>query len=314
MTTAPSVILIGNFDGLHLGHRALFRMARRIADQRGARVVAVTFTRHPSTALRPEQAPPNVHHREQRARLITEAGADAIDWLEPAPDLLSVTPERFIETMVERHQPLAVVEGPDFRFGHRRAGDVELLEKLGSEMGFEVHVAPWVTVALRDKLQARVSSTLVRWLIGHGRVADARLCLDRPWRLRGEVVEGEKRGRTIGVPTANLDTGLQMLPADGVYAGAVQLDGRDHAAAISVGVKPTFEGRQRVCEAHVLDLDADLYGRTLEIDMLRWVRDQWRFASVEALVARLRSDLRTIRHLHATGLLDAADLVHAVGR
>lgn len=302
-------MVVGNFDGLHLGHQALFLRARRLADERGAKVVAATFTRHPISVLRPGQAPATILHREQRQQALLAAGVDEIDWLEPEGALLNMTPRKFLEKMRDEYGAIAMVEGMNFRFGHGRAGDTRMLEQLGGEMGFEAVVVPLVTVALRDKLLARTSSTLVRWLIGQGRMADVTLCLGRAWELRGTVMEGERRGRRLGVPTANLDTGVQMLPADGVYGGAATVDGRRYAVALSVGAKPTFDQHVRVAEAHLIGFEGDLYGRTVDVSVLRWLRDQHRFGSVEALVGQLRHDLALIGELDGQGLLDPAKLV-----
>jgi len=304
-------MLVGNFDGLHRGHQALFAAARRIADQRDARVVAVTFTQHPVAVLRPETEMQVISHRAQRAELLTDAGAEEIDWLEPTPGLLGLSPEQFIRQMVDRHHPVAMVEGPNFRFGRKRAGDVETLGAIGRQLDFDVHVEPMVRVTLRDKLQARVSSSLIRWLLSCGRVADAAIALGRPWTLRGEVIEGDARGRTLGIRTANLDTTPQMLPADGVYAGDLEIDGDRHLAAVSVGVKPTFAGSRRTCEVHVLDYAGDLYGRSLAVRMHRWLRDQRRFPDAAGLVAQIEYDVRTLRQYDATDLLAPADLAAA---
>lgn len=300
-------MVIGNFDGVHRGHLALFTEARRLADDYDARVVAVTFTSHPVSVLRPGQSPAVVMHRDQREQALHEAGADEICWLEPTQEILSLSPRSFIERMVSQYQPMAVVEGQNFHFGHRRQGDPKLLKELGKAMGFEVFVADLVRVALADKSIVRVSSTLVRWLLGHGRVGDVTRCMGRAWQIKGQVVPGEKRGRTLGAPTANLDIQPQMLPADGVYAGRTQLDGRDHLAALSVGTKPTFGGTQRICEAFVLDQSGDLYGQTLSISLLRYLRDQWAFADADALRRQIDRDVKTIVHYDSAGLLDPAD-------
>lgn len=306
-----SVIVIGNFDGVHLGHQALFAEARQLADERGGRVVAVTFDRHPITVLRPDEAPPMLMHVEGREAKLRSCGVDDVRWLSPTPELLGLEPRQFIERMVDEHQPIGFVEGRNFRFGHKRHGGPDQLVEYGKAFGYETRLVDVQTVTLRDKTQAPLSSTLVRWLVGHGRMADAAVCLGRPWQMVGDVVEGERRGRTIGVPTANLDTADQMLPADGVYAGLVERDGATHAAAISVGVKPTFGRQQRLAEVHLLGFDGDLYGRSLTVKMCRWLRDQHAFNGVEALKQQLNHDMATVRRLHATGLLDPAQLVIA---
>lgn len=307
MNQPPTVMVIGNFDGVHRGHLALFGQARRLADDYDGRVVAVTFTSHPIAVLRPDQAPHQVMHRDQRETALRDAGADDICWLEPTREILSLSPRSFIERMVEQYQPMAAVEGQNFHFGHKRQGDSKLLRELGKAMGFDVMVADLVRVALADKTIVRVSSTLVRWLLGNGRMGDVTRCMGRAWRIKGHVVAGEQRGRTLGAPTANLDVRPQMLPADGVYAGRATIDDREHLVAVSVGTKPTFGGDQRVCEAFVLDHDADLYGKALSVSMIRYLRDQWRFADADALRRQIDRDVKTIRQHEAAGLLDPAD-------
>jgi len=301
-------MLVGNFDGLHRGHQTLFARAQQVAAEREAQVVAVTFVQQPAAVLRPETAPPVIAHRTQRAALLQAAGADEIDWLDPTPGLLELSPARFIRQMVDRHHPVAMVEGTNFRFGHKRAGDVETLGAIGRQLDFDVHVEPMVRVTLRDKLQARVSSSLIRWLLSCGRVADAAIALGRPWTLRGDVVEGDARGRELGIRTANLDTTPQMLPADGVYAGDVDIDGQRYLAAVSVGIKPTFDQAERTCEAHVLDYDGDLYGRSLTVRMHRWLRDQWAFANAGQLVRQIQHDIQLLRGFDAHDLLQPATL------
>ena len=301
-------MLVGNFDGLHRGHQGLFARARQLAADHDARIVAVTFQQHPVAVLRPDSPPPIIAHRAQRTELLTDAGADEIDWLDPTRGLLELKPIEFIEQMVERHKPVAMVEGANFKFGHHRAGTTGTLQEIGKQLGFEVHVSDLLQVALRDKLLVNISSSLIRWLIGHGRVADAAICLGRPWALRGDVVEGEQRGRTMGIRTANLDTTPQMLPADGVYAGDVHIDDQRYLAAVSVGVKPTFDPTARTCEAHVLDYEGDLYGRSLTVHMHRWLRDQWAFADADQLIRQIHHDVRLLREFDEHQLLQPATL------
>jgi len=296
MVASPCVITLGNFDGVHLGHRALLDAARRLG--RGP-VVALCFRRHPATVLRPEHAPPALTDETQRRAALLEAGAERVEWLEPTAPLLALEPEAFVDRVLEDHGPRAWVEGPDFRFGRDRRGDVTLLRDLGTRRGFSVKVIEPVEVRLTDQTLVTVRSTFIRWLIAHGRVADAARCLGRPYAVRGTVRRGERRGRAIGFPTVNLDAGDQLLPADGVYAGAVEVDGRTMLAAISVGTKPTFGDRPRTFEAYLLDFDGDLYDRTLEVEVARWVRDQRAFDGVESLVAQMHRDVERVREWHA---------------
>lgn len=306
MVQQRSVISVGNFDGVHRGHQALLRVARQLADPRGARVVALTFPQNPLTLLRPDCAPPKLMDTDARQAALLAAGADEVHWLAPLPDILQLTAEQFVQQVVERFAPLAWLEGPDFRFGHGRAGDALLLARLGAEKGFESRVIEPIEITLRDKTRITVRSSLIRWLLSMGRVADAQLCLGRPYSMRGTVIRGEQRGRELGFPTANLDTGDLLLPADGVYAGTVEIRGLTHTAAISIGTKPHFHAdpAPRTAEAHVLDFDGDLYGQTLDVQILRWIREQRILPSLESLIAQIRRDVGEVRSLHTLNILD----------
>lgn len=304
----PSVLTIGNFDGVHAGHRAIIAKARAIADRREARVVAMTFEPHPAAVLRPDAVPPRLCGIDEKVQRLREAGADHVALLEPTAELLGLSPDRFIDRIVAEHHPIAFVEGDDFRFGKGRAGDVKHLEQLGKQHGFDVAVADEVDVTLANLHVAPVGSSLTRWLIGRGRVTDAARCLGRPYSLTATVARGEQRGRTIDIPTANLDPADlagHILPADGVYAGTATLHDPGSSphdsfpAAISVGVKPTFGRKQLTIEAHLLDYRPDdpdaLYGSRITLAFDRWVRDQYPFPGLDALVAQLQRDLEIIR-------------------
>ncbi len=294
--TDRSVITIGNFDGVHRGHQAIVRRARVAAEAAGARVVALTFDPSPAAVLWADRVTPRLSTLGQRRAWLREAGADVVEVLEPTPQLLNLTPEAFVLQKLERFHPAAFVEGPDFRFGHKRAGDVHTLAAMGRTHGFDVHVVDHQEVELDDQTIAAVSSSLIRWLLGHGRVDDARRCLGRAHAVEGVVVEGEKRGRTIGFPTINLKTADGMMwPGDGVYAGHAALaDGRILPAAISVGVKPTFGKRRRVLEAHLLGFDEDIYAQPVTLSFTRWIRDQYSFTGIEALKAQLARDVARV--------------------
>lgn len=306
---AGAVLSIGNFDGVHIGHRAILARARSIADKAAAggarpRVVALSFFPHPATVLRSGDEPALLTPFDERAALLREAGADEAVRLEPDAALLSQAPEAFVEGLVERWAPRAIVEGPDFRFGRGRAGDAACLRRLGDRHGFETHVVPPVEVGLTDQLLVRASSTAARWLVGLGRVADAALVLGRPHRLVGEVVRGDRLGRTIGFPTANLRTPV-LPPADGVYAGVARLPGGlRRPAAVHVGPRATFDAAARSVEAYVLDWTGpDLgagepeYGWPLTIELTAWLRDQAKFDGVGPLVAQIERDAARTRAL-----------------
>lgn len=291
---------IGNFDGVHAGHRALIALARQVAGDSG-KVVAVTFEPLPAARLRPEAAPPRLSTAEARRRLLVEAGAEEVLELDPTPELLGQSPEGFVSMLRSRIGFGAIVEGEDFRFGKGRAGDVALLRAIGEREGFRTLVMPAIEIELGDLTVARAASSLVRWMVQRGRVEDAARLLGRPYAIAGVTAPGDRRGRALGFPTANLADGSwggTLLPADGVYAGVATLpDGREAAAAISIGTKSTFGGTRRTCEAHLPgeSLPLDWYGWPVGLAFTRWIRGQMRFAGPEAIAAQIARDLTEVR-------------------
>ena len=224
----PTVITIGNFDGVHRGHQALLRRARHLAHARGCRVVALTFDPHPIRTLRPGHEPAKLSRLHERIAYLRAAGADRVEAFKPSRDILDLPPEPFLKIILDTYSPIAVVEGEDFHFGRNREGDMHVLAQLGRRMGFTAVVEPKVAVSLSDRTIAPVSSTLVRWLVSQGRVVDASLALGRPFELHGEIVLGDRVGRTLGVPTANLsnlDIEGHVIPSHGVYAGFADIEG-----------------------------------------------------------------------------------------
>lgn len=300
-----SIVTIGNFDGVHVGHSALVAAARRLASVSQAAVIALVFDPHPMSVLDPSRSPARLSTFEDRRARLLAIGADRVERLEPTPELLATPPEAFIERLVRERGVLAFVEGDDFRFGRGRAGTLELLRTMGRSRGFVVEVVPPVEATLRDGSSVRASSSTMRWMLEQGRVADAASILGRAYAVRGVATRGEQRGRTIGFPTVNLGAIECLSPCDGVYGGrAVLPGGATLLAAISIGTKPTFDGRARVVEAHLLaDDDADRraiasageYGWPIELEFDRFLREQWRFESVEALVRQMHADCDRVR-------------------
>ncbi len=316
-----SVICIGNFDGVHVGHRGIIEQAQQLAKRHGVPVRVLTFGPHPAAVLRPNNPPLALLDSTQKVTTLRHAGADEVVVIPTTPDLLALDPKRFIEQSVSQHAPVAVVEGSNFRFGKDRQGDIKTLQQLGEQFHFDVCVVPPVSVTLHDQWQAPVSSSLIRWLLSHGRVADAARCLGTGYTLTGPVVLGQGRGRTIGVPTLNLDpdtTKGRAIPANGVYAGFVQIDNNTdpRPAAISVGYQPTFGSQIRSIEAHILDFNADLYHHTVRVGFARWVRDQQRFPSPDHLREQIQRDIDQVRwhdRLHLPALDQAARCATGVG-
>lgn len=290
---SPGAILsIGNFDGMHRGHQHLLQRARAVKGSTDASIAVVTFEPHPLTVLRPELAPPRLTPPQRKRELLSEAGVDAMVILPPSHEVLDLTAEQFWQIIRDEVRPSKLVEGSSFFFGKNRGGTIEKLGDWCSGTAIQLHVIDSVKVGLLDMLEVPVSSSIIRWLLSNGRVRDAAICLGRAYELEGVVVEGAKRGREIGVPTANLECTDQLIPADGVYAGRCAVDGKPWPAAISIGTNPTFGDNPRTIEPHLIGFDGDLYGQTLRIELIDWLRDQETFADTESLKSRIAQDIR----------------------
>jgi riboflavin kinase/FMN adenylyltransferase len=293
----PTAVVIGNFDGVHLGHRHVVSRAREIADARGLTVVAVTFDPHPMAVLRPEHAPTTLTSLDERAELLGDCGADAVLAVPFDREIASWTPEEFVErVLVNGLHASAVVVGANFRFGNKAAGDVATLRETGERYGFTAEGIPL------DGGPQVWSSTYVRMSLAAGDVAGASEALGRPYAVRGVVVRGDQRGRELGFPTANVPTSaMTAAPPDGVYAGWLRrLDtGERLPAAISVGTNPTFDGvRERRVESYVLDrTDLELYGVEVEVSFVERLRGMVAFESVDALIEQMKDDVDRAREL-----------------
>jgi riboflavin kinase/FMN adenylyltransferase len=286
------VISIGNFDGLHLGHRALLATMDDVrARSSSRRVGVVTFEPHPLTVLRPELAPPRLTPPKLKRALLERAGVDDYVVLPPDPSVLDLSAEEFWAILRDDVRPAHLVEGDTFNFGKDRRGTMDRLREWSAGTSVELHVVPPVQAVLLNLLVAPVSSSLIRWLLTHGRARDAAICLGRPYALRGDVVEGFRRGRTIGVPTANVRVNDQVIPQNGVYAGRCTLDGRTFPAAVNVGLQPTFAQQSHQIEAHLIGFDGDLYGQTIELELIDWLREPVRFSGIGELKNQIARDI-----------------------
>ncbi|SDY37612.1 bifunctional riboflavin kinase/FAD synthetase [Tessaracoccus flavus] len=289
-----TVVVIGNFDGVHRGHRRVLAEAVRDVDHP---LVVITFWPHPVTVLRPESAPKLLSDLHTRIELLKEAGAHEVRVIRFNEAVAAMSPHDFIDRFLLPLNPVRVVVGENFRFGHAAAGDVQFLAEVG-EGRFDVIPLPLESV--RDEISC---STRIRELLAVGDVAGAAEHLERPFRFRGVVVLGDQRGRDLGYPTANQSVPVDMaVPADGVYAGWVtRLDepgAMPMAAAISVGSNPTFDGSDRRVESYVIDrTDLELYGAEIAVDFVQRLRGQVRFSDVDELVLQMGRDVEQARRV-----------------
>ena len=294
LLSTPAVA-IGNFDGVHQGHQALFELAMALAREEGGQAVALTFTPHPARFFSPQLAPPLINTMEQKLALMEACGLDAVV-VEPFDaDLAALTPREFVrQVLVQRLGARHVVVGKNFLFGRKRAGDLQTLQRLGSEMGFEAHGLECVHV---QSIAAR--STKIREFLLMGRVIGAAVLLGREYTVEGGVVRGKGRGSTIGIPTANIQMDNEILPRRGVYAGRVRVpSGKINDAVINIGTNPTFEKAAVLSfEVHVLDFSGDLYDQRLIVTFKQRLRDERRFDSVDELVGAIHEDIFVARQV-----------------
>ncbi len=284
---------IGNFDGVHLGHRRIAERLLERAREVGGPAVVFTFDPHPVRLLRPSESPPPLTWTERKAQLLKEIG---VDWVVAYPTdqrLLQLTAQQFFDQIVvDAVGARAMVEGPNFYFGHNREGTIERLGQMTEQAGMTLDIVR--PVKLDGQL---VSSSLIRRLIGAGEVAAAATMLTEPYRIRGMVTHGAGRGSHIGFPTANLEAIDTLLPAVGVYAGRVPLGGKLVGAAINIGPNPTFGEHAHKVEVHLIDREESLYGEPLEVEFLSKLRDVRAFGSKDELIAQLREDVSRAREI-----------------
>ncbi|WP_341719618.1 bifunctional riboflavin kinase/FAD synthetase [Micromonospora sp. FIMYZ51] len=289
-----SVVTIGVFDGVHKGHQATIGHTVARARELGVQSVVVTFDPHPAEVVRPGSHPTVLTEPARKAELIEALGVDVLCVVPFTAEFSRLPAEAFVhDVLVEHLHATLVVVGDNFRFGHRAAGDVALLARLGRTFGFTVEGAPLVAEA-----GTVFSSTYIRSCVDAGDVTAAAAALGRPHRLEGVVVRGDQRGRELGFPTANLLCHrYAAVPADGIYAARMVRRGQRQtlAAAVSIGTNPTFSGRERRVEAYALDFDGDLYGERLALDFVAHLRGQIRFDAIEPLVAQITEDVERTR-------------------
>jgi riboflavin kinase/FMN adenylyltransferase len=287
------VVALGNFDGLHRGHQKLIDEVRRRARERAGTSAAMIFEPHPPRVLRADKAPPLLMTIDQKLEAFERAGLDAVAIVRFTPELSRWEPELFVETVIiDWLRAAEVWVGANFLFGRDRAGTFTLLRTIGEDRGFRVEkIDP---VRYKDFV---VSSTRVRHLVAEGRVDEAGSLLGHHYFVDGEVVRGDARGRELGFPTANLRTDNELRPADGIYASIAFVGDTCHPAVTSVGVRPTIGDGQPTIEAHLLDGEHDLYGATIRLAFVKWIRGQERFDDLTALRDQIGRDAAEARRL-----------------
>jgi riboflavin kinase / FMN adenylyltransferase len=305
-TGRACAVTIGAYDGVHIGHRLVIERVRRVAEEQRLASAVVTFDRHPAAVVRPESAPRLLTDLEQRLELLEDTGVDYVLVVHFDQTRAEESAEDFVrEVLVGCLDTRAVVVGHDFHFGYKRRGNVPLLQDMGAEFGFDV---TGLRLFGAGPGAQPVSSTRIRELLGAGDVAEAGALLGRPHQVRGVVAEGDRRGRELGFPTANVALpGAIALPADGVYAGWYQRpDGARRPAALSLGRRPTFydEADLSLLEAYLLDFDGDLYGEPARVEFVAHLRAQARFESVDDLIDQMDRDVAATREI--LGVVDPA--------
>lgn len=290
-----TVVTVGNFDGVHLGHRAILGRVAARARELGSQPVALTFDPHPVKMLRPQADLPLLTTPAQKFQLLKEAGMEAVVVLPFTREFAAIPARDFVmRYFVERLKAREVVVGHDYSFGHQREGNIDLLKELGQILGFTVQVVWAVEVN-----GAVVSSSLIRAMLKLGKVEEANELLGRPYRVSGQVIAGKGRGaKVLGIPTANLRPENDLLPASGIYAVVAHRGDKILPGVANIGTCPTFDGETALSlEVHIFDFAADLYGEKLGVEFVARLREERRFPSVEALGAQIRADIRAARQV-----------------
>jgi riboflavin kinase / FMN adenylyltransferase len=303
----PRALALGTFDGVHAGHRAVIGRAVEIARERGLTSAVLTFDRHPLTVVDPSRVPRLLTSNEEKTRLIEELGPDELIMLPFDERFAALSPQEFCEDLLAgRLQARAVVVGENFNYGARGAGDTAGLRACGAANGYDVHVCELVT-----ERGGTISSTRIRRLLHDGELEEVREILGRPPSATGVVVHGDKRGRTLGFPTANVDVEAgTIFPGRGVYAVRALVQGTWYRAAVNIGHNPTFQSREEptthvTVEAFLLDFSGDIYDCDIRLDFLHKIRDERRFDGADALVVQMRLDIASARELDDPALVEA---------
>jgi riboflavin kinase/FMN adenylyltransferase len=283
-----TLLTIGVFDGVHLGHRHLISKLKELAHKQGFASGVITFPQHPQEVLSPKTKLPWLTGLGQRIALLKDEGVNFVIPLSFTPQLASLSPEQFLSLLKKHLKMMGLVVGPDFALGKNREGDTSALRRLGQKMGFTVTVVPPMTID-----GGVVSSTAIRQALANGDMKEAQKLLGRPFRLQGRVASGDKRGQRLGFPTANLEVAPgQAFPASGVYACLAYINSKTYSAMTNIGHRPTFGSGKQLIESYLIDYKGDLYGRELAIDFIERLRDEKRFDTPEQLEKQIAEDVR----------------------
>jgi riboflavin kinase/FMN adenylyltransferase len=292
MSRQPTVLTIGAFDGVHLGHRHLIRSTVESARATGSQSALVTFFPHPSVVLG-RAAPFYLTSNQEKLALLEGLGLDVVVVIEFTPETAQIRAAQFINLLAENLRMREMWIGHDFALGYKREGNVAFLQAAGAERGYAVHVVEPLRLE-----NMPVSSSRVREALRAGDVRQANACLGRPFQLNGTVVRGAQRGHRMGVPTANLAVWADhAVPANGIYACRAHVGGATYNAVTNIGTRPTFDNGLRTIEAHLLDFDGDLYGQPMALDIVEYQRPEFKYDSVDALVLQMKKDIRLARSI-----------------
>lgn len=294
-----AVITIGNFDGVHIGHQALFHEVIEKAETIGGTSVAMTFEPHPLRVLKQNNHPPLITLIEQKTELIERTGIDVLICIPFTLEFAALSAEQFVrDLLVKKIGMKAIVVGQDYSFGKNRVGNIDLLKTYGPEYGFEVIVAGWIKSA--RAIAERISSTKIRELVMDGCMERAEKMLGRHYQIRGEVVTGRDRGgKVLGIPTANITLQDELCPKTGIYAVTVEFDGSQHQGVANIGYSPTFEDHVFTVEVHILDFNADIYGKKIRVNFIKRIRDEIKFSNISELIAQIKLDIAAAREILA---------------
>ncbi|MFO8058194.1 MAG: bifunctional riboflavin kinase/FAD synthetase [bacterium] len=287
-----SAVTIGNFDGVHIGHRAIIKQVLEFSSEHRVSSVVITFDPHPREVIYKGQEVPAILTFSERARLIRELGVDYLVKVDFTPEFASREADWFVEEVVAMLSPRLVVVGHDFRFGKGRKGDAELLGRAGRRFGFSVVSVPAVEV-----LGKPVSSTRIRGLVQAGEMGRAHLLLGEPFNIHGKVIHGHGRGKDVGFATANLSWKNRLIPPEGVYAAVACWDGQRCPAVVNIGANPTFNDRAISIEAHIMGFSGDLYDRNIRLALYQRLRGEIKFESAEALAEQIKKDVQKARQI-----------------